>query len=72
MERYIDEPEELSEQYLREKHLEIGLYPSAEEITKHIYAAFGSDTEYLFGISPEHKKAVISIVEQTLKYLSRR
>lgn len=72
MSQYIDEPEELSERYLREKHLEIGLYPSAEEITKHIYAAFGSDTGYLFGIPPEYRSAVQSIVKQILNYLSRR
>ena len=34
-----------------------------EKIADSIYYAYGSETHYLFGIPPEHEKAVRSIIE---------
>lgn len=35
----------------------------ANEIADAIYRCYGSETHYLFGIPPEHEKAVRSIID---------
>lgn len=43
------------------------LIEGADRITSKIYKLYGSDTGYLFGIEPEHKAAVKSIVQLVLE-----
>ena len=38
------------------------------QITDSIYKFYGSETGYLFGIEPKHKKAVESIVNLAIKW----
>ena len=40
----------------------------AKGITEKIYLYYGSGTGYLFGIPPEHRRAVESIVEIVLSF----
>lgn len=42
-----------------------------EEITNTLYAVYGSDTGYLFGIPPELKHAVQAIVKKAIEMFSR-
>jgi len=39
-----------------------------EKITDLIYKSYGSDSGYLFGIEPKHKKAIESLVNITIKW----
>ena len=38
-----------------------------KEIADAIYRGYGSDSHYLFGIPPEHEKAVRSIIKLAIK-----
>ena len=38
----------------------------AKKVTEGIYGAYGSGTGYLFGIPPEHRRAVEAIVDIVL------
>jgi hypothetical protein len=39
---------------------------NAKEITNIIYKMYGSDSGWLFGLSPDHKEAVEAIVEASI------
>jgi len=42
-----------------------------EEITDTLYAVYGSDSGYLFGIPPDLKYAVQAIVKKVIEMVSR-
>jgi len=42
---------------------------NAEKIVQCIYEAYGTGTGYLFGIHPESRSAIVTIVDSTLKIL---
>ena len=44
-------------------------YDKAVDLTAKLYKFYGTDSEHLFGISPEKKSAVMSIVIATLNIL---
>lgn len=37
----------------------------------YVYTAFGTDTGVLFGIGPEHKKAIRAIVKAALEWVEQ-
>lgn len=48
------------------------LKQKTDEMVAHIYAAFGTDSGYLFGLQPSEKSIVRIIVRETLEEAERR
>lgn len=40
-----------------------------DDAVNHVYTAFGTDSGILFGIGPEHRKAIRAIVKATLDWV---